>query len=310
MINFNISSSHQRRLFLSVAALLLVSLSVFVQTARGQVPESQVPQDLRAGIAAEVEWRGYQYAGLCREINQAEYLGQSCAFVQSLTPSRAEVTFGAVLSDELHEVVFPKTDGVWVATGRGPVPSNQVPAELRAAIRTEVESRGKVFAGLCLEISQSQHVGEWCASVQSLTESAAEVTMGGVLSDEVETVTFRKSGSTWVTGAATSSPSPTATATVAPSPSIPPELKGAIKAAVEARGQTYAGLCTEIQPHEHVGKWCAGVNSLTATEAKVFVGAVLADELHAITFVNSGNRWAPKGTIAPPNTGNAGLAAR
>lgn len=298
----------QSRRLLVIGAVLLAGLAIFAQTARGQVPENQIPQDLRAAIKAEVELRGEKYAGLCREIDQDQHVLQWCAFVQSLTADRAEVTFGAVLSDELHQAIFIKSGGAWIASGRGPVPNNQIPQDLRAAIKAEVESRDKTYAGLCLEIDQNQHVFQWCAFVQSLTQTQAEVTFGPVLSDEIERVTFTRAGAGWVAATATSTPPPTPTATPAPDPSIPAELRAAIKRAVEARGKTFAGLCNEIDQNQHVGEWCAAVQSLSAGQAKVVVGAVLSDELHPITFVKSGNAWVTTLTIAPPNTGGAGLA--
>ena len=109
------------------------------------------------------------------------------------------------------------------------VQPDQVPAGLEAAIEAEIESRGETYAGLCEAIEQSEHVGEWCAFVLSLSETEAEVTFGAVLSDELEEATFVQSGGDWTPQSETpktATPTPTTTTsqstpTTTTSPSTP-----------------------------------------------------------------------------------------
>ena len=119
--------------------------------------------------------------------------------------------------------------------------------------------------------------------------------MGPVLSNELHAVTFVRSDNTW---------RPAGSSAEVPSNQVPDSLKAAIKAAVEARGERYAGFCREVNqspnPSQYAGHWCAAVQSLTADRAVLMIGAVFSDELHAVTFVRSGNTWAPADSSGTP----------
>jgi hypothetical protein len=198
------------------------------------VPSSQVPGDLKAAIKALIEGRGYDYAGFCRDIAQHEHVDKYCAFVLSLSASEAKVSFGRVLSDELTVVTLVKQGGAWVEQGsNGPSnPGTQVPSELREAIKRLVESKGQQYAGFCNEIDGNAHVGKYCAMVVSIDGSRAQVSIGRVLSDEIYSVTFVKSGNAW-SEEGTSAPAtptqpntPSTPNTPTPEPQEPGEVDG------------------------------------------------------------------------------------
>jgi hypothetical protein len=90
--------------------------------AFAEVPSDQVPASLQAAIKAEIESKGHTYAGLCRVVNEQQPLpvGQYCAFVISIEHEIAEVTYGAVASDEITRVNFDYRDGAWVKQGTTP----------------------------------------------------------------------------------------------------------------------------------------------------------------------------------------------
>ncbi len=185
------------------------------------------------------------------------------------------------------------------------VPADQVPAGLRAAIQAEVESRGETFAGMCREIVQHEHYGEWCAFVQEMDEDSAEVTFGPVASDEIYTQSFMKVDGEWTSG---QSEEPQDTA-------IPAELRAAIKAFIEAQGKVYAGLCEEVQTTAQPGQYCAAV-TISGNTATVSYGPFASDQLSTTSFTLQNGVWkaanaatptAPASpTPKPPSTGNGG----
>jgi hypothetical protein len=76
---------------------------------------------------------------------------------------------------------------------------DQVPANLNAAIKAEVESKGHKYAGLCRVVNEGNPVpGEYCAFVLSIEHDIAEVTYGRVLSDELTQVNFVHQNGNWV----------------------------------------------------------------------------------------------------------------
>jgi hypothetical protein len=77
---------------------------------------------------------------------------------------------------------------------------DQIPANLQAAIKAEVESKGHKYAGLGREVNQQNPlpVGEYVAFVQSIEHDIAEVTYGPVASDEITRVNFVNQNGNWV----------------------------------------------------------------------------------------------------------------
>ena len=199
----------KKRLLASAAAVLAVAGALFVPgIAAADVNPSEVPAGLKASIQDSVERRGHDYAGLCREIEQSQHIGEYCAFVQELSEFDATVTFGPVLSDQIETVRYDNRNQnrVWVESTSQP-PRGDVPESLRKAIGDAVEARGETYAGLCKEIpDQSQHIGEWCAFVESVRSQDADVVFGPVLSDELYAVRFVKSGDTWALATGGSNP--------------------------------------------------------------------------------------------------------
>jgi hypothetical protein len=187
--------------------------------ASAQVPDSQVPADLRAAIKTDVEARGKTFAGMCREITQHEHYGEWCAFVQALDNNSAEVTFGPVASDEIYAQQFTKANGAWTAgNGQEQPQTGTIPAELRAAIKAFVEAQGKVYAGICNEVQQTAKIGEYCAGVE-LNGPTASVHYGPIFTDDIRTVTFTQEGTSWrAPGSVSPTPAPT---TPTPAPTTP-----------------------------------------------------------------------------------------
>ncbi len=188
------------------------------------------------------------------------------------------------------------------------VPDDQVPAGLRAAIQAEVESRGETFAGMCREIVQHEHYGEWCAFVQEMDEDSADVTFGPVASDEISAQSFMKVDGEWTSGQ-----SETPQETV-----IPAELRGAIKAFIEAKGKVYAGLCDEVQQTAQPGQYCASV-VISGNTATVSYGPFASDEISITTFTFQNGAWKAANSVTPtaawsptpkpPSTGNGSEAS-
>lgn len=129
-----------------------------------------------------------------------------------------------------HLLVLPLILGALVLSPLGSsaqVPPEDVPESLEAAIKAEVESRDQMYAGLCNDIEQSDHVGEWCATVLSLSDSEATVGIGAVASDEVEQVTFTMSGDDWEVETDSETPTPaTSTPESTGTPSQPTATPG------------------------------------------------------------------------------------
>ena len=80
------------------------------------------------------------------------------------------------------------------------VPTEQIPANLQAAIKTEVESKGHKYAGLGRVVNESGQYphGEYVAFVLSIEHDIAEVTYGPFLSDEITRVNFVNQNGNWV----------------------------------------------------------------------------------------------------------------
>jgi hypothetical protein len=78
------------------------------------------------------------------------------------------------------------------------VPSGSIPQGLKDAIREEVEFQGHDYAGLCRDIAQHEHFGEYCAFVLNIDGGTAEVTYGPVLSEPTAHVTFLLIDGRWV----------------------------------------------------------------------------------------------------------------
>ncbi|HEY4669103.1 MAG TPA: hypothetical protein VIH05_04935 [Tepidiformaceae bacterium] len=179
------------------------------------------------------------------------------------------------------------------------VPADQVPADLRAAIQAEVESRGETFAGMCREIVQHEHYGEWCAFVQEMDEDSAEVTFGPVASDEIYTQSFMKVDGEWTSG---QSEEPQDSA-------ISAELRAAIKAFIEAQGKVYAGLCDEVQQTAQPGQYCA-MAEVSGNTATVYYGPFASDEISTATFTLVDGEWTVDGEQEQPQEGEVSAELR
>lgn len=110
-----------------VAALIGPFLPV---VAAADLPPDQIPDDLKAAIAAYIEGRGHVYAGLGPEVNAgdpASHVGEYVAFVQSIEHDIAEVTYGPVLSDAIGEVSFHNVGGTWQLAVAPPGPGSPTP---------------------------------------------------------------------------------------------------------------------------------------------------------------------------------------
>jgi hypothetical protein len=235
--------------------------------------------ELRAAVRAFVESRGYEYAGLCKEVDLARNVGRWCATPSSLSGDSARFVVGPVLTDTTYSITFVRKAGSWTP-GTNNVPYN-VPAALRAQLKNFIEARGYTFAGLCPEIDMNQHTGKWCAYPMLMSAENAEFVVGPVQSSTSYRVKFGKRSGAW-----------TVTSQNVPV-NVPDSLRAAIKSLVESRGYRYAGLCLEIDQPNNVGKWCALVGSVSNGTAQVSVGPVLSDSLYAATFAQDGSGWKP-----------------
>jgi hypothetical protein len=102
-----------------LAGLAALAGSLFPTMALAEVQPEQVPQSLQAATKAEVESKGFEYAGLCRVVNEQQPLpfGKYCSFVLSIEHDMAEVTYGPVASDQITRVNFVNQNGTWVKQG-------------------------------------------------------------------------------------------------------------------------------------------------------------------------------------------------
>ena len=208
----NVSINPTLRRIVPAALIVVLALAFWATPARADVLPDQVPADLKSAIEQRVAADGKQYAGLCRAIDHSANIGKYCAFVLTLTPTTAEVSYGPVLSEPVAQVTFTKADGRWQAPGSGQ--QGPVPADLKQAIKTFVEGRGHAYAGLCTEIAQDgSNIGKYCAAVANLTTTAATISYGPVASNAITTVGFTKSSAGWAASGTppTTVPKPPAT---------------------------------------------------------------------------------------------------
>ncbi len=115
-----------KRLFITpiLAGAILAAAIIGVQArvASAEVAYPQVSPYLRAAIEADIEARGYKYAGDIRFDSMYAAPGDWVSSVQSVGPDEAVVTYGKFASDEIVTVKFvPKGTYGWVnpATGVG-----------------------------------------------------------------------------------------------------------------------------------------------------------------------------------------------
>ena len=98
---------------------------------------------------------------------------------------------------------------------------DQVPANLNAAIKAEIESKGHKYAGFCRVVNEGNPVpGEYCSFVLSIEHEIAEVTYGPVLSDELTRVNFHLQNGNWVKEGTTPT-TPTTPPTTPTTPTTP-----------------------------------------------------------------------------------------
>lgn len=177
--------------------------------AADDVTGDAVPQELREAIRDMVEGQGRDYAGLCRETEQWNHHGETCAFVFPIEDGRLLVTYGVVATDEIQQRFFVYENGAWEAVPEmsdpdpepadptGPVDPNDVPKDLQEAIREFLQQRGLTYAGLCQVIDQGSHIGDTCAFVLSIEDGEARVSYGLVASDEINEEIFFQDETGW-----------------------------------------------------------------------------------------------------------------
>lgn len=243
--------------------------------------------EIRLALKNFLESGGYEYAGLCEEIDQARNTGRWCATPVSLSGDSARFTVGHVLSGATYSVAVVRKGNAWTPAGDN-VPFN-VPSVLRGQLKTLIESRGYGYAGLCPEIDMSNFVGKWCAYPMLVSGDRAEFVVGAVYSSSSYKVAFVKRAGTW---SVNSQNVPV---------NVPDGLRGAIRNLVESRGFRYAGLCLEIDQPNNVGKWCALVSGVPGDTAQVTIGPVLSDLLYTANLARHNGAWTPTTQKLPVN---------
>ncbi len=90
-------------------------------------------------------------------------------------------------------------------------PTEQIPANLQAAIKAEIEGKGHQYAGLCRVVNEQQPLpfGQYCAFVLSIENDIAEVSYGPVASDAITRVNFVNQNGNWVKEGTTTPTTPT-----------------------------------------------------------------------------------------------------
>lgn len=76
--------------------------------------------------------------------------------------------------------------------------AQEIPADLQAAIETNITDRGYTYAGDCDETTIDDDTGKWCSSIFSMTEDRVVVRIGVTFAEFLRRVTFEKQGATWV----------------------------------------------------------------------------------------------------------------
>lgn len=244
-----------------------------------------IPPALRSAMASLLESRGHAFAGFCAEIDENRYRGAWCAIVEYLDGTRAVLVARPVLSSTLYSATFDRIGNLWVVS-KTTIPY-AVPDTLRAAIAGLVQERGYGYAGLCDEIDRTWHAGKWCATVASIEGGRAVVNAGPVSQGLTYSSTFDRTGANWVLRSTNIPYAVTA------------ELRAAIASLVQARGYSYAGLCGEIDPTQHPGRWCATPQSIDSTRATFVVGPVSASASYSASFNRAGSGWVLASTTIP-----------
>jgi hypothetical protein len=121
-----------RRLFITpIIAGAVLAAAIFgiqAQVASAEVPLPQVSPYLRAAIEADIEARGYKYAGDIRFDSMYAAPGDWVSSVQSVGPDGAVVTYGKFASDEIITVKFvSKGNYGWVNPDTGVGSPERVP---------------------------------------------------------------------------------------------------------------------------------------------------------------------------------------
>ncbi|MEX0782305.1 MAG: hypothetical protein WD557_06615 [Dehalococcoidia bacterium] len=117
-------SRYRIRIAGALAGLAAITASLLPTMALADTPTEQIPASLQSAIKAEIESKGHKYAGLCRVVNEQPQIpvGEYCAFVLSIEHDIAEVSYGAVLSDQITRVNFHSQNGTWVKEGTSTPP--------------------------------------------------------------------------------------------------------------------------------------------------------------------------------------------
>lgn len=206
--------------------------------------ENNLPAGLANAIKQHIESRGHQYAGLCVDVNANPPLpfGKYCAFVLSIEHDIAEISYGPVASNDITMVSFELVNGTWQVMNATSTPTPTtvpptstptsqpttqptsqptvtVPPALLQAIKQHIESQGKQYAGLCVDVNQQQPLpfGKYCAFVLSINGNVAEVSYGPVASNAITRVTFELENGQWKLPTASPTPTKTRPAPLPPS---------------------------------------------------------------------------------------------
>lgn len=114
--------------FLAGVVAAAVLFGAQAKLASAEVPATKVPPTLAAAIKADVEARGYIYAGDGKFDAMYSRPGTWTSFVQSIGPSEAVVTYGRYASDEIITVKFvPKGNYGWTNPATGISSPERVP---------------------------------------------------------------------------------------------------------------------------------------------------------------------------------------
>lgn len=183
---------------------------------------------------------------------------------------------------------------------RADVPNQQIPGSLKTAIQQHIESQGKQYAGLCVDVNANPPLpfGKYCAFVLSIEHDIAEVSYGPVASGDITLVSFKNQGGSWKLMNGNDGPTPMPPTKVPQSAQLPAGLGNAIKQYIESKGHQHAGLCLDVNdnPPLPFGKYCAFVLSIEHDIAEVSYGPVASNDISRVSFKLEGGTWKVMGT--------------
>lgn len=281
------------------------ALSLFlVSAAIAEVPSEDVPAGLRAAIQADVESRGQEYAGLCRDVpDDGSAVGKYCAVVLELGAESAQVGVAPYPSGDFRVFELVLRNGAWGidqgSPGSGPTPTRSPTREWSVeGVKVEgttVTVRLRVFAGIDVGVTlHGQDPDEKAVSLPYLDFIFRAVPPGAHEAVVKDVVGFREAITFTVASRQDGSGSLA---------DVPSALRIAIRAEVERRGHPYAGLCREVPDDgSGIGKYCANIVEVGTDMADIAFGPYATNELTAVRLVMAGDAWKVS-VPGPPRTG-------